>query len=76
MWYLEKSSHTNKQNKTEVENCSTDIIRQFSSRNKNPLQEPVIVLTKFHITDMTNQRPILAEGDFIIGSQNANQPNL
>ena len=68
--------HTIRQKKTEAENILTNIIRQFSNRYRNPLQALVLESTEFHITNMTNLRPLLTGGGLARPNQNANQPNL
>ena len=54
--------HTVRQKKTEAEKSFTDIIRQFSNRNRKPPQEPEMASTKFHITSMARLRQTLAAG--------------
>ena len=42
-----------------MEDFLTDIFRQFSYRIKNPVPESKPESTKFHITGMAYQRPLL-----------------
>ena len=51
--------HAIKQKKTEAENKLTDIIKQFSNRNRKTSQEPKMASTEFHIMGIASPGPVL-----------------
>ena len=68
--------HTLEKKKIEASGFLPDIIRQFSNRNENPLQEAEIVFTESHITCMANLRSHVTGRDTVKLNENANQPKL
>ena len=62
--------HTIKHKKSEAEKFLTDIIRQFGDGNKD------VAPIKFHITSMTNLRPLLSRKSFVRPNITIDQPNL